>query len=456
MVGLGRYSVMAEVASHHAPRPGSNALRRLIFERHGQPVLYDADLSMTPAGKPEMRAEGPRSERLLDQPARLICLVVVLLSGVYFLIHGAMFYAGLDFTSRDLGDSDPTDFFVFYSSARFLWDGGAAWELYDNALLKSFQVSLGAGQEGLHPFNYPPIYLFLIWPLGGLSYSVALTLWQVLTLALFAFSLRMAGLRPIEVLAAIVAPVTILNFSGGQNGCLTSALLIGGLALLVCRPIAAGGLFGLLAFKPHLGLLLPVVCLAERRWRTIGAAAGVAIALTGGSMLVFGLASWETYLGYLDGFQAQAWGAQTGSDFVNYSATVLMAGQIMGLSKALAYGAQITISLGVILAVYHTYRRPLDETLRLALLLIGVSLATPYGFHYDLPFTAVAVILMVRVGLRCGFLPFETVSLAAVWLVPFFADLAAARGIPLVSWINLIFFGFVLVRLHRAHRHDHA
>jgi hypothetical protein len=218
-----------------------------------------------------------------------------------------------------------------------------------------------AAQEGRHPFNYPPTYLFLIWPLGGLSYSVALIVWQLLTLALFAFGLRMAGLRPIEVLAAIVAPVTILNFSGGQNGCLTSALIIGGLALLARRQIAAGGLFGLLTVKPHLGLLVPVVCLAERRWWAIVAAGCVTIALVGASILVFGPASWEAYLGFLGGFQAQAQ-AQTSGTFLNYSATVLMAEQIMGLPKALAYGVQIAISLGVSLAVYRAYRRPAGAT----------------------------------------------------------------------------------------------
>ncbi len=411
-------------------------------------MLYDADLNSVPGGKPEKRIEQARGRRLLDQPARLICLVVVGLSAVYFVIHGAMFYAGLDFASRELGDSDLADFFAFYSSARFLWDGGAASELYDGALLKAFQVSLGAGEQGQHPFNYPPTYLFLIWPLGGLSYSVALIVWQLATLALFAISLRMAGLRPGELLAAIVAPAMILNFSGGQNGCLTSALIVGGLALLARRQIAAGGLFGVLTVKPHLGLLMPVVCLAERRWWAIAAAGGVAIALVGASILVFGPASWQAYFGFLGGFQAQAQ-VQTSGTFLSFSATVLMAEQIMGLPRALAWGVQIAISLGVGLAVYRAYRRPLDETLRLALLLVGISLVTPYGFLYDLPFMAVAVILVVRVGFCSGFLPFETLCLAAVWLVPFFGNLAAEQGVPLVPWVHLIFFGFVLARLRQ-------
>ena len=407
-------------------------------------MLYDADLSETPKGG----APGP-ARSLSDQPLRLICLALVLLSAVYFVIHASMFYGGLDFSTRDLGDSDLADFFVFYSSARLLWEGGAPWELYDGAVLKAFQMSLGAAPEGLHPYNYPPTYLFLIWPLGGLSYAVALIVWQVATLAVFALALRAAGLRPIEVLAALVAPVTILNFSGGQNGSLTSALLIAGLALLARRQIAAGGLFGLLTVKPHLGLLVPVVCLAEQRWRAIAAAAAATAALIAASALAFGVDSWLAYMDFLVGFQAQVQDQSSGK-FLDYSATVLIAGQILGLPKALAFGLQIAVTLGVVLAIWHAYRQPVDADLRLALVLVGVSLATPFGFLYDLPFMAVAVILVARRGLRAGFLPYETIVLATVWLLPFFGSLASAQGVPIVPWIHMIFFGFILARLRRA------
>ena len=261
----------------------------------------------------------------------------------------------------------------------------------------------------------------------------------------------MAGLRPFEVLAATVAPATVLNFVAGQNGCLTSALLIGGLALLARNQIASGSLFGLLTIKPHLGLLVPLVCLAERRWRAIAVAACFTFALVGASILVFGAASWSAYLDFQIGLQAQMQ-AQISGDFLKYSATVLLAEQIMGLPKGLAYGVQIAISLGVGVVVFRAYRRPLDGTLRLILLLVGVSLATPYGFLYDLPFMAVAAILTVRVGLRSGFLPLEPLCLAAIWLMPYLSITAMEWRVPLVPWIHLIFFCYILVRIRQASR----
>jgi len=394
--------------------------------------------------------QGP-SERLSVQVANLVCLTILVLSVVFFVNHCVKLYAELDYAARDLGHSDLTDFFVFYSSARFLWDGGAASNLYDAHLLKTFQLSLGSPLKGLHPFNYPPTYLFIIWPLGGLSYAVGLIIWQFLTVTIFASTAKMAGLRLFEIVAAIVAPVTVFNISAGQNGNLTSALLIGGLALLARRQVAAGGLFGLLTVKPHMGLLVPVVCLAQRRWWAMAAAAGVTLVLVGASILVFGLTSWKAYFDFLVGFSTQIQ-AQSNSNFMKYSATILAAEQVMGLPKSLAYAIQIAVSCGVGAAVYWAYRRSQDEILRLVLLLVGVSLATPFGFLYDLPFMGVVVILLVRLGLQSGFLPFEPVCLAAAWAIPFLGIWGMERGVPLAPWIHLLLFCFILARFHLANK----
>ena len=390
---------------------------------------------------------GPRLQSA-DAQKRVVLLMVGL-SSAYFVVHAALFYASLDFGTRDLGTSDLSDFFAFYSSARFLWDGGEAAALYDSATLKSFQVSLGADQAGLHPFNYPPHYLLVIWPLGGLPYATALILWQVATLGLFALALRVMGLKGLELLAVLVAPVTVVNFSAGQNGFLTSALLIAGLSLLARRQVAAGALFGLLTVKPHLGLLVPVACLAERRWIAIAAAGLFTAALFAVSLLAFGLAPWQAYGTFLERFSGAAADQGQGS-FLAYSASVLMAEQLMGLPQGLSIGIQGVISLAVIVCVYRSYRGPAEADLRLALLLVGISLVAPFGFLYDLPFMAVAIVLVVRHGLRDGFLPYEAICLIAAWLVPFFGPTLADRGIAVTPWVHLAFFGFLLARLHLA------
>src|SRR5258706_6960278 len=78
------------------------------------------------------------------------------------------------------------------------------------------------------------------------------------------------------LLLALAAPAVFINAVGGQNGTWTAALFGGGLGLLERRPLLAGGLLGLLIYKPQLGLLIPVALLAGRHLRAAAAAGAVA------------------------------------------------------------------------------------------------------------------------------------------------------------------------------------
>lgn len=53
------------------------------------------------------------------------------------------------------------------------------------------------------------------------------------------------------LLLAVAFPAVLINIRHGQNGFLTAALLGGALAVLERRPLLAGILFGLLAYKPR-------------------------------------------------------------------------------------------------------------------------------------------------------------------------------------------------------------
>jgi len=74
--------------------------------------------------------------------------------------------------------------------------------------------------------------------------------------------------------------------------------LIGGaLALLDRRPTAAGILFGCLAYKPQLGLLISLVLALTGRWRVIVSATATVAVLTLVTTAIFGLEPWRAFLG---------------------------------------------------------------------------------------------------------------------------------------------------------------
>ena len=68
---------------------------------------------------------------------------------------------------------------------------------------------------------------------------------------------------------AAAFPAVFINLGHGQNGFLTAGLLGAALLSLPRRPLLSGILFGLLAYKPQFGLLIPVALLVAGQWRAI-------------------------------------------------------------------------------------------------------------------------------------------------------------------------------------------
>ena len=71
--------------------------------------------------------------------------------------------------------------------------------------------------------------------------------------------------------------------------------MIGGLRLAATRPILSGVLFGLLAFKPQLGVLVPIALVAAGLWRTIAAAVATVLVCIVASSLAYGVGLWPLF-----------------------------------------------------------------------------------------------------------------------------------------------------------------
>src|SRR3546814_9809212 len=90
-----------------------------------------------------------------------------------------------------------------------------------------------------------------------------------------------------------------------RSGLLVGALALAGCRLLDDRPRAAGILFGLMTIKPHLGILIALVLLVQRRWTAIIYAALTFGALFLVSSALFGFNTWSVYLLHTLGFHAE-------------------------------------------------------------------------------------------------------------------------------------------------------
>ncbi len=124
-----------------------------------------------------------------------------------------------------------------------------------------------------YPWNYPPSSFLIVYPLALLPYLQSLAVWLALGLAGYLAALWRIFPKPLTLWVGLAFPAVFWTVTHGQTSFLTTSLFCWGLLQLRRRPVLAGILFGVLTFKPHLGLLLPVALVAGGHWRAIVAAA---------------------------------------------------------------------------------------------------------------------------------------------------------------------------------------
>ena len=237
-------------------------------------------------------------------PSRYVTLALSLLLAVYVGLFARGIGKPDGWLIDDKGQAQSYDYVALWAAGRLTLDGTPAkaydWKAHEQA------QNRGLGYEGTdrYPFAYPPTYLGVMAPFAAIPYVPSMLLFVALTAGLLGWAgARIAG-RPEGALWALASTATFWNFGVGQNAFLTAGLLGAGLALLPARPIAAGIAFGLLSWKPHLGLLVPIALAAAGQWRAFTAAAITAAAMVILTLIFFGLETWTAWLASARDFTA--------------------------------------------------------------------------------------------------------------------------------------------------------
>ncbi|MGA2038607.1 MAG: glycosyltransferase family 87 protein [Bryobacteraceae bacterium] len=210
-------------------------------------------------------------------------VVAVCLAGVAANVWMAwnLFLPGAAGTGRN-------DFLSLYAGAQIVCNQ----DLYDRANVRAAEVR-AIGETGL-PYSRLPYFALLMKPLTWLRYRTAYVVWEMMMVAaLAAFGILWPHGSPagkwILCCWSLPAWESVLN---GQD----VALLLLWMALAVRllrreRAMAAGVVLALCAAKYHLVMLVPLVILAQRRWRMAAGAAAAGAAMAVVSFLVAG-ATW--------------------------------------------------------------------------------------------------------------------------------------------------------------------
>jgi alpha-1,2-mannosyltransferase len=390
-----------------------------------------------------------------------------------------------DYQGRPLG----TDFSNVYAAGTYVLEGRLA-APFDPRLQHAREKEIFGAATPFYGWHYPPLFLFVAAALALLPYQLALIAWQVATLLLYLFSIRMivslgscapsplcgegrgegdavsqsitrpphpASLRPADLsptgrgeasvwlLLALAFPAVFVNLGHGHNGFLTAALFGFALAQLDRRPMVAGILFGLIAYKPQFGLLIPLVLAATGRWRGFAAAAATVAALAAITTFWFGADTWRAFFTFAEYTRAIV--LETGETGWHKIQSVFSWARMWSAPVPLAYAVQGAVTLAIAAALVWLWRSPAAFALKAAALCLATILATPYSLDYDLMLLAPAIAFLALDGLARGFAPYEKTALAALWAAPLVArGVAQATLIPLGVIAMLIVFALVLRR----------
>jgi alpha-1,2-mannosyltransferase len=341
------------------------------------------------------------------------------------------------------------DFVSFYAAGKLVLAGTPALAYNQAAHYMAEQQAAAPGAPYIF-FFYPPVFLFLCAGLAKLPYYVAYVLFQSVTLGLFVGVMR-GILREngwTWILPMLAFPAALWTIGQGQNAFLTATLFGAATLLIDRRPLTAGLLFGLLCYKPHFGLLIPVALAAGRHWRAFICASLTIVALTGLSVVLFGWGTWQAY------FTAFA-----GSSDTYTSGRIALAGMITPFGGALLLGFDVrhayviqaiaTLSMAVLIAVI--WRRGATRALRGASLLAATLLAVPLALVYDELLLLVAIAWFVREARMRGFLPWEKILLIAIYPLSLLTWTAGrVLHVPLGPMIGLIVIALCLRRVWHA------
>ncbi len=290
--------------------------------------------------------------------------------------------------------------------------GPAQSQLYDVAYFRAEQhdvATLGfTWPEGkFYPPVYPPFFYLAVSPLASLEYRYAMLMWGLLSACAMvaAGQLLRSNYEPFRKqfkwlwIGALVFGPTIYSFNIGHKSMLLLLILTATFVLLHReRPLTAGIVFGLLAFKPHLALVIGLAMLLKCKWRFV-AGSTITVATLCSVSLVIGPALCADYLQICLGMgnYVQAGGYQLESAYSLWGVVqMMMPGSSPGFVKAVT----MILSAAVTGMLAYALKGKLETEsgrfpLQFAALVLGTVLLSPHFYYYDLTIVLLAVFLIV-------------------------------------------------------------
>jgi hypothetical protein len=388
-----------------------------------------------------------RGDWITAERIRLWALAMLAASAIGIAAVAATSDGLNDYKGRPLG----TDFSNVYAAGTYVLDGNPAAAFGWPAQHARERAIFGAATP-FYGWHYPPFFLVIAGLLALMPYALSLAVWQGATLLLYLGTIRLilhsarVEFGGLWLPVALAFPAVFVNIGHGHNGFLTAALIGTALAVLDARPVVAGVLLGLLAYKPQFGVLIPLVLIATGRWRACFAAGATVAMLTLATLVAFGPEVWRAF--FASTHLTRVVVLEQGGTGWHKIQSVFAVVRMWGGSVPLAYAAQGALTLALVAAMIWLWRSAAAYPLKAGALILAAILATPYSLDYDLVTLAPAAAFLAADGWSRGFDAYQKSALALLWFMPLIARPVAEHTlIPLGVPAMVTVFALVL---HRA------
>lgn len=323
----------------------------------------------------------------------ILSVLAVALIAFWIATLAGAFGSGAGFVRTADGRPAESDFVGVYTAGKLTLAGeaSAAYDADRHAVVQ--HELLGHDRSRSYPWSYPPYFLAVAAALAVLPFTASMLSWIGASGLFAATALQLITTSRRDFLLMLATPALWLNFYVGQNGALSAALVGFGLFALPSFPVVAGVFIGLLAFKPHLGILFPIALLAGGHYRAFAAAAATVCGLALFSIAAFGAAPWlamPAQLRHISAIMTAEWSFEKIQTMYGF-------GRALGLPASAALPMQFALTAALAVGIGWVWRkRSIAYELKAAALAAAVTLATPYQFVYDLVVLTVAQAFLLR------------------------------------------------------------
>ncbi len=332
-----------------------------------------------------------------------------------------------------LADGQPLfgDFIAYWSAGRAALDGNAG-GVHDWETARTYHQLAAPGVAVVAPWHPPPTFLLAAAALALLPYPAAAVVFLIGSGALYLYAARKLLPDSRALIFAVTLPAALFHLGTVQSGLLIAG--VSGLALywLDRRPLAAGALVALLAVKPHLAVLWPLLLALSGRWRAFAAATVGVVAFAASAGAAFGFESYLRFLANLPAAQDLV-----ASQRISTPAYGSLFGHLIdaGLPQSFAMGLHGASALAALVLALWLFRRA-DRNVAGAAMCAATLLISPYLFFYDFTLLAVGAAMLGAPRNR-----FELLALILAWGAGLSLPLNYLAALPLApaaAWFILI------------------